>query len=141
MKFCLLREKDGVEIDQVPGNKQNEAKEYGMGQLKSSDPGPGKDRESTSWVADPRSKNGVAPGKGAVMIQSFLQGTQSAADQQGREGSSERVGDTPCWDIFTILLREPDVGLCCGEGKKVMWRLKKRSKSGLEQPNFPTWSN
>ena len=27
IKFCLLREKDGVEIDQVPGNKQNEAKE------------------------------------------------------------------------------------------------------------------
>lgn len=87
-----------------------------------------------SWVGDPRSKDGVAPGKGAVMIQSFLQGTQSAADQKGREGSLERVGDTPCWGIFTILLRGPGLGLCCGEGKKVMWKLKKRSKSGLEQP-------
>ena len=42
-----------------------------------------------SWVGDPRSKDGVASGKGAVMIQSFLQGTQSAADQLEAEGVEE----------------------------------------------------
>lgn len=123
------------------GTSRMKLRNFGMEQLKSSDWGPGKGKESVSWVWDLRSKDGVAPGKGAVMIQSFLQGTQSTADQKGREGSSERVGDTPFWDISTILLRGPGLDLCCGEGKKVIWKLKKRSKSGLEQPNFPTWSN